>query len=279
MTNLKELIGQVGEAMEAGDAEQALALLEKDAPQHQNAPPFHFVHGTLLYRLTRLDEAINAFQRSTEVGAPLPEYLSNLAVALIDRSEKGEGEAAQEDLSRAIEALESAITMGPKLPHTYVNLGSAYLNAGDKERARANLELALEIDADFEPAKRGHSYEGLFACASFCSVRSPNAKRLPILFLDSAPAPEQWEGPEAKYAHCDDRALWPTLDGFQVLTSIGAAVMANDASSGKSLPPLTTHLMWLQVWSTPQSRPTDMVSSMNARPSGNIKRCSENKAF
>ena len=71
MTNLKELIGQVGEAMEAGDAEQALTLLEKDAPQHQNAPPFHFVHGTLLYRLTRLDEAINAFQRSTEVGAPL----------------------------------------------------------------------------------------------------------------------------------------------------------------------------------------------------------------
>ena len=155
MTNLKELIGQVGEAMEAGDAEQALTLLEKDAPQHQNAPPFHFVHGTLLYRLTRLDEAINAFQRSTEVGAPLPEYLSNLAVALIDRSEKGEGEAAQEDLSRAIEALESAITMGPKLPHTYVNLGSAYLNAGDKERARENLELALELDADFEPAKRG----------------------------------------------------------------------------------------------------------------------------
>ena len=99
-----------------------------------------------------------------------------------------------------------------------------------------------------------------------------------ILFLDSAPAPEQWEGPEAKYAHCDDRALWPTLDGLQVLTSIGAAVMANDASSGKSLlSPTTQFLMWLQVWSTPQSRPTDMVSSMNARPSGNIKRCSENK--
>ena len=56
-----------------------------------------------------------------------------------------------------------------------------------------------------------------------------------ILFLDSAPAPEQWDGPEAKYAHCDDRALWPTLDGVQVLASIGAAVMANDASSGKSL--------------------------------------------
>ena len=48
-------------------------------------------------------------------------------------------------------------------------------------------------------------------------------------------APEQWEGPEAKYAHCDDRALWPTLDGVQVLASIGAAVMANDASSSKSL--------------------------------------------
>ena len=56
-----------------------------------------------------------------------------------------------------------------------------------------------------------------------------------ILFLDSAPAPEQWDGPEAKYAHCDESALWPTLDGTQVLASIGAAVMANDAGSGKSL--------------------------------------------
>ena len=155
MTNLKELIGQVGEAMEAGDAEQALALLEKDASQFQNAPPFHFVHGTLLYRLTRLDDAIDAFQKATEVGPPLPEYLSNLAVALIDRSEKRDGDEARDDLHRAIEALESAVTMGPKLPHTYVNLGSAYLNAGDKDRARENLELALELDADFEPAKRG----------------------------------------------------------------------------------------------------------------------------
>ena len=155
MTNLKELIGQVGEALEAGDAEQALTLLEKDAPQFQNAPPFHFVHGTLLYRLTRLDDAIDAFQKATEVGPPLPEYLSNLAVALIDRSERAEGDTAREDLSRAIEALESAITMGPKLPHSYVNLGSAYLNAGDKERARENLQLALEIDSSFEPAKRG----------------------------------------------------------------------------------------------------------------------------
>ena len=56
-----------------------------------------------------------------------------------------------------------------------------------------------------------------------------------ILFLDSAPAPEQWDGHEAKYVHCDESALWPILDGTQVLASIGAAVMANDAGSGKSL--------------------------------------------
>ena len=56
-----------------------------------------------------------------------------------------------------------------------------------------------------------------------------------ILFLDGAPAPEQWDGPEAKYAHCDDHALWPTMDGLQVLTSIGAAVRANDAGSSKPL--------------------------------------------
>ena len=141
--------------MEAGNADDALAFLEQDAIHHQDAPPFHFVRGTLLYRLTRLDEAIDAFRQSTEVGAPIPEYLSNLAVALLDRSEIRDGEAAQEDLALAIEALESAITMGPKLPHTYVNLGSAYLNAGNKERARENLELALELDEDFEPAKRG----------------------------------------------------------------------------------------------------------------------------
>ena len=56
-----------------------------------------------------------------------------------------------------------------------------------------------------------------------------------ILFLDSAPAPEEWDGPEAKYAHCDESALWPTLDGIQVLASIGAAVMANEPGSDKSV--------------------------------------------
>ena len=56
-----------------------------------------------------------------------------------------------------------------------------------------------------------------------------------ILFLDSAPAPEEWDGPEAKYAHCDESALWPTLDGIQVLASIGAAVMANEPASDKSV--------------------------------------------
>ena len=59
MTNLKELIGQVGEAMEAGDAEQALALLEKDAPQHRTPHPFTLSMVQFALRLTRLDEAIN----------------------------------------------------------------------------------------------------------------------------------------------------------------------------------------------------------------------------
>ena len=140
MTNLNELIGQVGEAMEAGDAEQALALLEKDAHHYQNAPPFHFVHGTLLYRLTRLDEAINAFQKATEVGAPCLNTSPILLWRLLT-GQKYDGDTAQEDLSRAIEALESAITMGPKLPHTYVNLGSAYLNAGATRKERAALRI------------------------------------------------------------------------------------------------------------------------------------------
>ena len=99
-----------------------------------------------------------------------------------------------------------------------------------------------------------------------------------ILFLDSAPAPEQWEGPEAKYAHCDDRALWPTLDGLQVLTSIGAAVMANDASSGKSLlspddpiPYVVTGVVYAAI----SAYGYGVVNECKAFR--NIKRCSENK--
>ena len=60
MSNLKELLNQASQAMEDGKPEDALALLEGDASAHQDAPPFHFVHGTLLYRLTRLDDAIEA---------------------------------------------------------------------------------------------------------------------------------------------------------------------------------------------------------------------------
>ena len=56
-----------------------------------------------------------------------------------------------------------------------------------------------------------------------------------ILFLEGAPAPDQWNEPEAKYAYCDDSGLWPILDGLQVLGGIGGAVLANDPQATNSL--------------------------------------------
>ena len=45
--------------------------------------------------------------------------------------------------------------MGPKLPHTYVNLGGAWLEKANQDKARYYFELALDLSSDFEPAKRG----------------------------------------------------------------------------------------------------------------------------
>lgn len=155
MTTLNTLVERVQEAAEQGHLDEALKLMDDGKAVGEAHGSYHFIRGSLLYRLRELEHAIGSFRMAIQIGPPLPEYLSNLGMALIERSEEPEHEHASADLEEAISLLEDAVKLGPRLPHTYVNLGSAYLNQGDKTKARYYLNLALDLDPSFEPAKRG----------------------------------------------------------------------------------------------------------------------------
>ncbi len=58
----------------------------------------------------------------------------------------------QEDFAEAIPYLKKAISINPKPPQPYGNLGLCYAYLGDKEQALAYLDKALEIEPSYKPA-------------------------------------------------------------------------------------------------------------------------------
>lgn len=155
MTTLNTLVERVKEAAEQGEFDEALRLMDDSKALGEPHGSYHFIRGSLLYRLQELENAITSFRMAIEIGPPLPEYLSNLGMALIERSEEPERKDTAADLEEAIALLEEAVRLGPRLPHTYVNLGSAYLNLGNSTKSAYYLELALELDPTFKPAHIG----------------------------------------------------------------------------------------------------------------------------
>ena len=155
MDELNTLLQKAGKAASDGDLDGALALLVEAPSELHLLGRYQFAKGSLLFRSQELDEAIIAFENAIKIGPPIPEFFSNLGAALVSRSEQREDAERLEDLNHAIKALERAMDMGPKLPHTYVNLGGAWLKKDNPEKARYYFELALDLDSEFNPAKRG----------------------------------------------------------------------------------------------------------------------------
>jgi len=155
MEKLDNLLMEAGRLANEDNLAGALKLL-MDAPDdlHQHGR-YQFAKGTLYFKTRNLNDAIIAFENAVKLGPPLPEFFSNLGVALLTRVQMGQEAASEQDIDRAIESLERAMDMGPQLPHSYVNLGGAWLHKNKPDKARYYFELALELFPDFEPAQLG----------------------------------------------------------------------------------------------------------------------------
>jgi len=116
-----------------------------------------------------LDSAINHFERAIELDSKFALAHSALGSCYVNRALKGLGEAADHD--KAEEEFNKALTLDPKLLEARMQMIFIYLGGGQKQKARAEVELLREeypndvgvhfargvlarLDSDYERALR-----------------------------------------------------------------------------------------------------------------------------
>jgi tetratricopeptide (TPR) repeat protein len=94
----------------------------------------------------RLEEERARFSKLAASGATDPDVYNNYGYVL---ARSGEAQAA-------LEAFLKAIKLAPKVPHFHYNAGLTWRRLGDEEKARAELQAA--IDLDFTSARIQSAY-------------------------------------------------------------------------------------------------------------------------
>lgn len=126
-----------------GDTAQALRKADELITQRPRDAAMRFQRGVMLSELKRTAEAVDAFTRMTEDFPDLPEPYNNLAVL----------HAAQGQIDRARELLETALRHDPAYLTAHENLGDVYVRlalrayerAAPGGRAEAMLQRKLRL--------------------------------------------------------------------------------------------------------------------------------------
>lgn len=145
---LNALLAAAKRAEDSGKTADALGLLEGSPPALAAFATFHYARGSLLFRLGRVAEAVDAFEKTVALEPEVAEFASNLGAALTSRFQNDKAAA---DLTRAVEVLEGAAALGPKLASTHNNLGHAYLLSGRYQEALEAFDRALAVDGKDVP--------------------------------------------------------------------------------------------------------------------------------
>lgn len=133
-----------------GKLQAALAQVEDDLARNKSDVTLQFLKGLVLTRLNRLDHAAEVFQRITEEHPELPEPYNNLAVV---HAARGDFEAAQQALQKAINTHPSYATAHENLGDIYAKMASqAYNHALQLDEANASAKAKLALISDLFPA-------------------------------------------------------------------------------------------------------------------------------
>jgi tetratricopeptide (TPR) repeat protein len=126
-----------------GKLQEALARVDADLAADSADVTLQFLKGLVLTRLNRLDQAAGVFQRITEQHPELPEPYNNLAVV---HAARGDFEAAQQALQKAINTHPSYATAHENLGDIYAKMASRAYNQAlqlDEGNSSAKAKLAL----------------------------------------------------------------------------------------------------------------------------------------
>lgn len=99
---------------------------------------FHYLLGSVLQELGRLDDAVSSLSRALELDPQLAKAHNNLGCVL---------ETAGR-LDQAIVRFEEAVRLDPSVPEAHYNLGNAYRQIGQIDKAMASLERAVALQPE-----------------------------------------------------------------------------------------------------------------------------------
>lgn len=120
---------------EMGKLDEALECYRKAAKLRPDIPGIHRNMGTVHQAKKQPDEAVAAFKLAIHLRADDAQSHYLLATAL----------AEKDRMKEAIDHYHEAIRLDPRCFEAYANLGLAYALGGQKDRARAQWEKALQI--------------------------------------------------------------------------------------------------------------------------------------
>ncbi|GMV18857.1 MAG: tetratricopeptide repeat protein [Polyangiaceae bacterium] len=121
-----------------GEADKALAELEKGVALEPTDPESHSALGVALLATGKAEQALSRFRRAAELDRDNPARLANLGTAYMMRGQ----------VEEAIKAYERAVALAPNDPRARGDLGTAYLAANKADQALPHLEQAVKLAPD-----------------------------------------------------------------------------------------------------------------------------------
>lgn len=122
-----------------GNFERSVKELKTVFAQAPNTPKVNYLIGQSLIRLNRYDEAEQFFRNEVEINPSDDLSKYHLALTLIERKIKTD---------EAVKLLNEAIALRADYADAYYQLGKIYIEKGDNEKAIAQLETAVNSDAN-----------------------------------------------------------------------------------------------------------------------------------
>ncbi|MFQ5952927.1 MAG: tetratricopeptide repeat protein [Candidatus Omnitrophota bacterium] len=122
-----------------GETGKALASLERALYMRPNDADIYEALGDVFFQRGDLKKAEMSYKKALEIESDFPEALEKLGVVY----------GRQGDLDKAIATFKQVLSSFPvEYASTHINLATCYSLKGDKERARRELERALELDPE-----------------------------------------------------------------------------------------------------------------------------------
>ena len=133
------IAAQYGGALaDAGQDEQAIAVLERAEKANPGVVSVSYPLGLALQRLGRLDEAIPLLQKAADAQPQDGEVLTNLGMAL----------AQAQRAKDAVPILQRAVALSPQNATAHQDLAAAFIQLSQYEDAVEQLRAALKISPD-----------------------------------------------------------------------------------------------------------------------------------